>query len=153
MNGDYYRRHKLKSLGRGGWKYRSTCPRCPCLSFTTPAVPLNETRPTTKHTSGFIHFAQPCTASLSPPLIHCLPQPAKHVVYPTMTATSLSVDGFSTACNGKMCAVWIGYRIGMDASSCRDCWTLQDSITDLAPRHRSPFTGNQRIFVNLYSNH
>lgn len=131
----------------------NSSPLCPCLSFfLAPAVPLNETRPTTKHTSGFIPFVQPCTASLSPPLIYCLPRPAKHVVYPTMIATSLCVHGFSTACNGKMCAVGIGYRIGMDASSCRECWTLQDSITDLAPRLCSPFIGNQRIFVNLYSN-
>ena len=69
-----------------------------------------------------------------------------------MTATSLPVRGFSTPCNGKMCAVGIGYGIGMDRSSCRDCWTLQDSITDLAPRLCSPFIGNQRIFVNRYSN-
>lgn len=86
------------------------------------------------------------------PSICCLLPPAKHVVYPTMTANSLRAHGFSTARNGKMWAVGIGYEIAMDAGSCWDRGTLQDSITDSAPRLCSPFIGNQRIFVNLRSN-
>lgn len=82
-------------------KYRDARPSCPCfLLFPTPAEPLNETRPTTKHTSGFIPFAQPGTALLSrsfnilpPPDPHPRPpprpQPAKHVVYPTMTVAGM----------------------------------------------------------------
>lgn len=51
-----------------------------------------------------------------------------------------------------MRAFGMGHGIGMDVGSCQDCSTLQDSITDLASRDRSPFTVNHRIFVNLYSN-
>lgn len=96
-------------------------------------------------TSHKTHFWSPgfCTASPLSTQNKLLP---KHVAYPTVTATRLSARGFSTACNGKMCAVGIGYGIGMDGSSCRDCWTLQDSITDLAPRPRSPFTGESENF-------
>lgn len=86
------------------------------------------------------------------PSICCLLPPAKHVVYPTMTANSLRAHGFSTARNGKMWAVGIGYEIAMDAGSCWDRGTLQDSITDSAPRLCNPFIGNQRIFVNLCGN-
>lgn len=84
------------------------------------------------------------------PGMRCLLPPAKHVVYPTMTANSLHTRLFH--CNGKMWAVGIGYEIAMDAGSCWDRGTLQDSITDSAPRLCSPFIGNQRIFVNLCGN-
>lgn len=82
----------------------------------------------------------------------CLLPPAKHVVDLTMTVSSLRAHGFPTTCNGKMWAVGIGYEIGMDAGACWDRRTLQDSITDSAPRLCSPFIGNQRIFVNLCGN-
>lgn len=69
-----------------------------------------------------------------------------------MTLNSLRAHGFSTTCNGKIWAVGIGYEIGMDGGCCWDRWTLQDSITDSAPRLCSPFIGNHRIFVNLCGN-
>ena len=54
---------------RTAGKYWNACPSCLSLfPFPTPAVLLNETRPTTKHTSGFIPFTQLSTASLSQPL-------------------------------------------------------------------------------------
>lgn len=140
---------------KSGWKIlkRSPFMSMPFPFSPTPAELLNETRPTTKHTSAFIQSAQPDTTSLShTPLTYRLPQPATHVVSNNDSNQFGVRMAFSTACDGKMCTVGMGYGIGMDASSCRDRWTPQDSITDLAPHHYSPFASNHRIFVNLCSN-
>lgn len=112
-------------------------------------LPQNETQPTTKPSHSSLSHAR---LPSHHPRICCLLPPAKHVVDPTMTVSSLRAHGFPTTCNGKMWAVGIGYEIGMDAGACWDRRTLQDSITDSAPRLCSPFIGNQRIFVNLCGN-